>query len=496
MYNPAGGSTYFLNSSISSTATSITLSSFTEPVSGTPYTMVLLNTDIAYGTIAPKTTSSEFISFTGITQNSDGTATLTGVTRGLEKKYPFTESTTFKLPHAGQSQFILSDAPQVFVKYAALENNNSFTGANAFTQNVTVPDPVNNTDAANKEWVLTVVNGGPVTTSKLVISGTAGETVAAGNMVYLKASDGRWWKTDADTASTVENVMLGISQGAGTAGNSITNGVLIAQGVDANQSGLVANTVYYYSNTAGALSSTPGTKEVTAGIALSASTFVFSPRFNQQLTEDEQDALAGTSGTPSSTNKFVTNDDTSTTAVASKVVRATSNVWVAPGFVPQIVGTTVTPVTITNTRVETTVFTKSVPANLMGTNNLIKGRIYVSDYSPSIGENTKLRLRLKYGGTTLVNIVTGVTDPMAAAKGYVDFILLENNVTNAQIGQIGTYLAEDDYEPIDVSVNGSGTATEVSTGALDLVVTAQFVADNDTTGTVTFLFGYCEVIRQ
>lgn len=38
-------------------------------------------------------------------------------------------------------------------------------------------------------------------------------------------------------------------------------------------------------------------------------------------TQDENNALVGTSGTPSTTNKFVTNDDTATAATASKVAR-------------------------------------------------------------------------------------------------------------------------------------------------------------------------------
>jgi hypothetical protein len=38
-------------------------------------------------------------------------------------------------------------------------------------------------------------------------------------------------------------------------------------------------------------------------------------------TQSENDALVGTSGTASSTNKYVTNDDTSATAVAGKVYR-------------------------------------------------------------------------------------------------------------------------------------------------------------------------------
>lgn len=132
-FSPFGGATYNLSGSISSTATSITLVSFLEPVTSTPYTMVLINSDIAYGTIAPKTTSSEFISFTGITQNADGTATLTGVTRGLAKKSPFTSDVTYKLPHSGQTQFIISDAPQVFNKYVTLEDAETISGAKSIT---------------------------------------------------------------------------------------------------------------------------------------------------------------------------------------------------------------------------------------------------------------------------------------------------------------------------------------------------------------------------
>lgn len=132
MFSSFGAKTYTLNSSISSTATSITLSSFTEPVTGTPYTMVLLNTDIVYGTIAPKTTSSEFISFTGIVQNADGTATLTGVTRGLAKKSPFTSSSSYKLPHSGQSTFIISNPPQLYNEYVTLDNDETIVGEKVF----------------------------------------------------------------------------------------------------------------------------------------------------------------------------------------------------------------------------------------------------------------------------------------------------------------------------------------------------------------------------
>lgn len=154
-YFPFGAQTYFLGSSIGSTDSSILLSSFLEPVTGTPYTMALINSSIVFATISPKTTSSEFISFTGITQNSNGTATLTGVTRGLAKKYPFTSDSTYKLPHAGQSTFIISDAPQVFNEYVTLLNAETISGIKIFATGATplVTDaPTTPTMAVNKAY--------------------------------------------------------------------------------------------------------------------------------------------------------------------------------------------------------------------------------------------------------------------------------------------------------------------------------------------------------
>lgn len=188
---PAGGQVYNLNASIGSTDTTITLSSFTEPVSNTPYTMAYFNSSIMFGTIGPRTTSSEFISFTGITQNLNGTATLTGVVRGLQKAYPYTTSATFKLPHSGQSAFILSDSPQVFDQYAALSNANEFTGVNTFDVSPQVPTPTNPNDAADKAYVDGIaISGSPdmSTTSKGVARASTSPNVTLGNPTITIAS--------------------------------------------------------------------------------------------------------------------------------------------------------------------------------------------------------------------------------------------------------------------------------------------------------------------
>ena len=114
------GKDWYLSSSISSTQTTINLASFKEPVSGVNMTMALMNSTVAYGTLDPRSANSELISFTGITQNANGTATLTGVTRGLKRGYDYTSSSTFMLPHASRSIFILSDSPQALYSASPL----------------------------------------------------------------------------------------------------------------------------------------------------------------------------------------------------------------------------------------------------------------------------------------------------------------------------------------------------------------------------------------
>lgn len=177
-YKPFAATTYSLGSSLSSTATTILLSSFLEPVTATPYTMALLDTQIAYATIAPKTTSSEFISFTGITQNANGSALLTGVVRGLAKKSPFTTDVAYKLPHSGGSQFIISDAPQVFNEYATLGNAETITGVKTFTVSPVVPTGGTGTQAANATDIANAVIGTSGTATNLV-AGTTKLSVAA-----------------------------------------------------------------------------------------------------------------------------------------------------------------------------------------------------------------------------------------------------------------------------------------------------------------------------
>ncbi len=168
-FSPSGGSTYRLGQSIGTSDTTIKLSSFKEPVSNILYTMSYLGSTVEYGTLSPQSSISEFVSFSGITQNADGSATLTGVSRGLTRTpagSSCTASTTLAQPHAGQSIFILSDSPCLFSEYATKQNAQTISGLFTFT---TLPEttitPTNGNQLVNYSTLLaTAISGAGTST--------------------------------------------------------------------------------------------------------------------------------------------------------------------------------------------------------------------------------------------------------------------------------------------------------------------------------------------
>lgn len=176
-FYPTGGGTYTLQSSISSSQSTVTLTSFREPGSLTPYTMSYINTNILYGTISPSSGNSEFISATGITQNANGTATLTGVIRGLART-PGTggcvASSTLAHAYPGQTQFILSDSPCFWNQYFVKQNNESVSGNITFTGQTTFTSfPIT---ASNATSSYSAAGISQLATSAQIAAGTATST--------------------------------------------------------------------------------------------------------------------------------------------------------------------------------------------------------------------------------------------------------------------------------------------------------------------------------
>lgn len=132
----------------------------------------------------------------------------------------------------------------------------SFTANNA--QITTDADSAN--DAVRSSYLDTVVPKGAV-------SGTSGEAITAGQGVYLKASDGKLWKTvgnaDESTFSFV-GVALTTVAAADLAVTYAPPGHTVT-----GLSSLTAGSYYFITDTAGTLGTTPGTRFARVGIAIS-----------------------------------------------------------------------------------------------------------------------------------------------------------------------------------------------------------------------------------
>ena len=119
---------------ITSTATTINLTSFTLPdPNKSPVYMSMLGS-VGYAVLEPQTSKVENISFTGITQNTNGSAVLTGVSRGLSFYSPYAASTTLSIAHSGGAQLILSNSAAFYGQQFAFVNNaNTWYGVNTFS---------------------------------------------------------------------------------------------------------------------------------------------------------------------------------------------------------------------------------------------------------------------------------------------------------------------------------------------------------------------------
>lgn len=126
-----------------------------------------------------------------------------------------------------------------------------------------------------------------------------------------------------------------------------------------------------------------------------------------------------------------------------------------------------TNVTIANpgNGVESTIFTVSVPANTLSTNNALIGRIWITAEAWTTGSTNSYKL--KYGNTTLATAtIGGATENL----GYIDFAIVAAGATNAQEGFI--------VNSNSMAGLSSGTSAIDSTAAANLVVTMTPSASN------------------
>lgn len=147
---PVGSTQFTLaGAGVNSTQSTIPLASFTTP-DGRPLVMSMFGT-IGYGALEPQTTAKlEDITFTGITQNTNGSATLTGVSRGNDFVTPYAASTTLAHSHAGGATFILTNTAGFYTQFAGISNAETITGLWTFASTAPPTYDANITASGNQ----------------------------------------------------------------------------------------------------------------------------------------------------------------------------------------------------------------------------------------------------------------------------------------------------------------------------------------------------------
>lgn len=110
-------------------------------------------------------------------------------------------------------------------------------------------------------------------------SGTSGEAITAGQAIYVKNSDGKLYKTDADLSNEATFSFIGFA--LNTVGAADLTVYLALPGkIVTGLSGLTIGAYYHLSNTAGAITEASGARYARVAQALSATTIrVIEPRF-------------------------------------------------------------------------------------------------------------------------------------------------------------------------------------------------------------------------
>lgn len=132
---------YLSGSGISPLVVSIPVLNLILPNSGTPLTMAMFGS-IGFGTLEPETDREENFSFTGITNNGNGTWTLTGVTRGLDFTFPGAQDLTLRKSHAGGTKLRFSNSFQFYeTLYANKTRAQTIIGPWVFNANTDGANP-------------------------------------------------------------------------------------------------------------------------------------------------------------------------------------------------------------------------------------------------------------------------------------------------------------------------------------------------------------------
>lgn len=139
-----------------------------------------------------------------------------------------------------------------------------------------------------------------------------------------------------------------------------------------------------------------------------------------------------------------------------------------------------TQVTVSNSVTETTLYTYSIPANQLGTDKVLEGLVE-GTYLNNSAANRTVRVRVKYGATTILDKTSGNLGTSATSGTFsINFYLANQGANNVQ--QAYMYCSFESGANVSVDFTDRGVAAIDSTTTQSLVVT---VALTNATATQT-----------
>lgn len=251
--------------------------------------------------------SNSFMELMKLDPTTIAAGSITVLKRGLDFSGADTEVTVNKLTWIKNDTIVElgSNPPQLLNQTVRVSGTQTIIDLKTF---MTLPKctavPTATDDLVNKAYADSLAFG-TTHVDQIIITAVAGETLVAGNAVYYKIADGRWWKARSNVVGTSDDLQLGIAQGSAVAGGAIN---ILTSGLDKNQTGLTNGAIYYLSDTAGAIGNSAGTISVVIGQAYGTTNLLVNPRYNQVPTTLQKSGLASTTAL-SGTNLVVSQQD-------------------------------------------------------------------------------------------------------------------------------------------------------------------------------------------
>lgn len=415
------GTTFYLSGAgVTATQNTIPLTSFITP-DGRNLVIGMFQGGTIYGAIEAGTSKLEDFTATGITQNANGSATLTGVTRGNDFIAPYAASTTLAKAHAGGSALILSNTAGFYGNQFIFANSISSSTAGIVFSSTTPPYYDSPGVQSNGTYISTTSELASIAyVNTVAASGCANATTGVKGCIQIATG----------------------LQAASSTGTGGTGALLVIP------SSLATDTPNSLTRTSRSLFS-----DLTGYLKQGWIDLTQSFTFSGGLTSSGTTTISGIQGSGLKLNTVATYWPSSTGAASTTLVNdGSGNIYYLP-YDPTIIKDSVA--YSTSNTATTTLKTYTIAANTIGPNGMLRFTVYIT----GSGANNNKCIEVNFGtgtASTTLGYVCATAQGAAFQGGMLTGSIRNINSLSSQItGSIGS---------------GQNLATQIASSTVPLVI--------------------------